>query len=321
NSDEQMYAKDGSLIRIRPVPPLFTTSYDYKYNGKELQEELSLNIYDMDMRQYDPAIARWVVQDPLVHFNYSPYFAFDNNPILWADPTGADSENGREDMPISRFAHWSDNARGVDRRENGDPSYSLVDVHAISALKGAAKLYFDNEDVSKLTEKEKQKIFETDELKTIGVLLWEFATGTVRDTRIFVYGKHPFANSYLDGSGGSITNEILSDLGEKLYKDGFRKAPKNSKEYSIALEFSPTLSPSSWGPSAAKHLTVNKVQFYIGGAVAKVRIVDGNLRGIITNETSRNSLLFHMAENYNRKDGARPLSTIIQEIQFSFPIQ
>jgi len=72
--------------------PLCThCSYKYKYNGKEWQDELGVNMYDMDMRQYDPAIARWIVQDPVVHYNFSPYNAFDNNPVFWADPSGADS--------------------------------------------------------------------------------------------------------------------------------------------------------------------------------------------------------------------------------------
>ena len=70
-----------------------TGTYKYKYNGKELQDELGLNMYSMDFRSYDPAIARWVVQDPVVHHNLSPYNAFDNNPIYWADPSGADSSS------------------------------------------------------------------------------------------------------------------------------------------------------------------------------------------------------------------------------------
>ena len=65
-------------------------SYRYKYNGKELQEELGLNMYSMDMRQYDPAIARWVVQDPVVHHSISPYAAFNNNPVYFSDPDGRD---------------------------------------------------------------------------------------------------------------------------------------------------------------------------------------------------------------------------------------
>gem|GEM_PF-2635970 len=90
NMSQKQYSKlmnGGGII----ITPTNQTVYDYKLNGKEYQDELGLNMYAMDMRQYDPAIARWVVQDPVVHHNYSPYSAFDNNPVFWADPSGADS--------------------------------------------------------------------------------------------------------------------------------------------------------------------------------------------------------------------------------------
>src|SRR5690554_2357344 len=45
----------------------------------------------MDLRQLDPAIGRWMVQDPVIHHDYSPYSAFDNNPVYWSDPSGADA--------------------------------------------------------------------------------------------------------------------------------------------------------------------------------------------------------------------------------------
>ena len=63
----------------------------YQYNGKEFEDSFGLNIYEMDLRQYDPAIGRWTVQDPVVHHEFSPYSAFDNNPVYWADPSGADA--------------------------------------------------------------------------------------------------------------------------------------------------------------------------------------------------------------------------------------
>ena len=63
----------------------------FKYNGMELEESLGVDWYEMDLRQYDPAIARWTSIDPVTHFEYSTYSAFDNNPIYWADPSGADS--------------------------------------------------------------------------------------------------------------------------------------------------------------------------------------------------------------------------------------
>ncbi|MBV7270725.1 hypothetical protein KCG49_16170 [Winogradskyella sp. WHY3] len=66
----------------------------YKYNGIELEESLGLNLYEMPLRQYDPAIARWTAIDPVAHHSMSTYTAFDNNPVFWADPSGADSEEG-----------------------------------------------------------------------------------------------------------------------------------------------------------------------------------------------------------------------------------
>lgn len=64
----------------------------FKYNGVELEESLGLNLYEMELRLYDPAIARWNAIDPVTHYEYSTYSAFDNNPVFWADPSGADSE-------------------------------------------------------------------------------------------------------------------------------------------------------------------------------------------------------------------------------------
>ncbi|MEP5341068.1 MAG: RHS repeat-associated core domain-containing protein, partial [Algibacter sp.] len=68
------------------------TNHKYElYNGVEFEESLGLNLYEMDLRQYDPAIARWISVDPVTHYSASTYNAFDNNPVFFADPSGADS--------------------------------------------------------------------------------------------------------------------------------------------------------------------------------------------------------------------------------------
>ena len=64
--------------------------YKYKFNGCELQKELDLNLYDMDMRDYDPATARWTGIDPVTHFSESTYCFAANNPVFYNDPSGAD---------------------------------------------------------------------------------------------------------------------------------------------------------------------------------------------------------------------------------------
>src|SRR5690606_26255578 len=55
---------NGGGGAIRPGV-VIESPYNYKYNGKEYQDELNLNTYAYGWRQYDPAIARWVVSDPL----------------------------------------------------------------------------------------------------------------------------------------------------------------------------------------------------------------------------------------------------------------
>jgi RHS repeat-associated protein len=66
--------------------------YQYKYNGKEWQDELGLNFYDYGARNCDPALGRWMNIDPLAekHPYNNPYMYVNNNPLIYADPDGQD---------------------------------------------------------------------------------------------------------------------------------------------------------------------------------------------------------------------------------------
>ncbi|NHN28172.1 RHS repeat-associated core domain-containing protein, partial [Flavobacterium jejuense] len=67
-------------------------NYNYKYNGKELQTELGLDLYDYGARNYDPALGRWMNIDPLAEKfnNYTPYSYTLNSPVIFVDPDGMD---------------------------------------------------------------------------------------------------------------------------------------------------------------------------------------------------------------------------------------
>ena len=75
-----------------------STAQKFKYNSIEFEESLGLDLYEMDLRQYDPAIARWTSIDPVTHWSMSTYTAFDNNPVYWADPSGANSTMRVQDL-------------------------------------------------------------------------------------------------------------------------------------------------------------------------------------------------------------------------------
>ncbi|MBP7105557.1 MAG: RHS repeat-associated core domain-containing protein, partial [Fermentimonas sp.] len=69
-----------------------TSQQPYKYNGKELDTERGLNLYDYSARYMDPALGRFSTVDPHAekYYSWSPYAYCYNNPLKFIDPDGKD---------------------------------------------------------------------------------------------------------------------------------------------------------------------------------------------------------------------------------------
>lgn len=107
--------------------------YRYGFNGMEKDDEIKGggNSYTTEFRMLDVRIGRWLSVDPVVHHGMSPYCTFDNNPIFFKDPSGADGEegNGNGEERKSHTVESGDNLWNIAKNQL-EPNATNADVQS-----------------------------------------------------------------------------------------------------------------------------------------------------------------------------------------------
>ena len=116
NSDLIKIDREEALKTLKeaapPSVPLQNPGYAYKYNGKELQNEFGVEMYDFGARNYDPALGRWMNIDPLAEMmsSKSPYIYAFNNPTYFFDSDG--------NIPIPQIINYIRESSGFGMRQH-----------------------------------------------------------------------------------------------------------------------------------------------------------------------------------------------------------
>ncbi len=151
------------------------SSYRFGFNGFEHDDEIKgignhISFVDYG---YDPRLCRRFGPDPIIFSWQSPYAAFDNNPILFIDPTGKGAEvspqrdkNGKVisiNVKAKVFVHGKDSDKAVELIKK-DIQDNLKNNPELKGIWGRSRTVPVNFDISvetvndeQLSEKRKEK--------------------------------------------------------------------------------------------------------------------------------------------------------------------
>jgi RHS repeat-associated protein len=129
------------------------------YQSKEWQDELGLNLYDFEWRQYDPFIWRTPTIDPLAEefYEHSPYSWAGNNPLLNIDPDGQDWYSFTNEQGKQTTVWREGDSKQI---EIDGTKYQNIGGAYTQTLEDGTKVQYDQNEVVNVTEDTDKSIAE-----------------------------------------------------------------------------------------------------------------------------------------------------------------
>jgi RHS repeat-associated protein len=310
----------------------------YRYTGMERDEETGLNYHNA--RYYIPWLGRWLNCDPIgIGDGVNVYAYCHNDPIKNSDKQG--TQTTTEDGVIDKAKEVvNEVGKKVDDIKKEAKALEQKAEKALEGFTIESMMDYANEllpGVSKLTEKQKQEIFKNDTKGTIGILLYEFATGTgpSKDEGLREFGKD-----------SAISKDIAKmDITQNAVDGFYEKNAGASPDSKLESKHYHSMSPNSklsqgfnLATATKEHakIAIDKAQgatplrVFLGSMGYNIKSDGKNLNITVTDSKSRNSLFLHgdkvmdIAKNVNR-DGTKSanpsLSSTTQKYKFSIPLE
>ncbi|WP_064966658.1 hypothetical protein [Tenacibaculum ovolyticum] len=221
---------------------------------------------------------------------------------------------------LREYAQFLENLKNVLSEKIVRDHVRYLDQQLTIALTKTAFRLNPKADTTKESNKEYE--FKNNGKAGVGVLLYEFANGTGKDVRNFSFDYDMTAQML----AGNAPNDIKIDFYKTLSKEGISSYDEfilKGKEVNGRYAFSPD--HTGVVDSFNKHKNANWVHFVAGTSTVYYPSNDpGWIIVEMRNPTSRNSLLLHQGENYNRNGlgtSNLPLSTIWQIFKFKLKVK